>query len=68
MNDINRNKEEFWKWGIFYNNPNDRAIWIDKRTGIGWTLNFAHAESWVIIFMILVIPMAILAFMIFVTG
>jgi uncharacterized membrane protein len=45
-----------------YNNPNDPAIWVEKRVGIGWTLNFAHKESWVIIFIILAIPLAFLVF------
>jgi uncharacterized membrane protein len=56
MNDFNRQNDEFWRWGIFYRNPDDSAIWVDKRTGIGWTLNFAHLESWIIIFMILAVP------------
>ena len=64
MSDFNKENDEFWKWGIMYNNPNDPAIWVEKRVGIGWTLNFAHKESWVIIFMILAIPLA-LAFLVF---
>lgn len=62
MNDFNRQNDEFWRWGIFYYNPNDPAIWVDKRTGLGWTLNFAHKESWVIIFIILAIPVTFLVF------
>jgi uncharacterized membrane protein len=43
--------------GVFFiENPDDPAIWVDKRTGIGWTLNFAHLESWIIILMILAVP------------
>ena len=48
--------------GILYYNPNDPSIWVDKRFGIGWTLNFAHKESLVIIGMILAIPIAFLVF------
>jgi uncharacterized membrane protein len=62
MSDFNTENDEFWKWGIMYNNPNDPTIWVEKRVGIGWTLNFAHKESWVIIFMILAIPLAFLVF------
>ena len=62
MNDFNRQNDEFWKWGIIYYNPNDPAIWVDKRIGIGWTLTFAHKESWVVIMMILAIPVAFLVF------
>ncbi len=34
--------DQYWKWGLFYYNPDDPAIWIEKRFGIGWTLNFAN--------------------------
>ena len=62
MDDFNRQNDEFWKWGILYYNPNDSSIWVDKRFGIGWTLNFAHKESWFIMMMILAIPVAFLVF------
>lgn len=62
MDDFNRQNDEFWKWGIIYFNPGDPSIWIEKRIGIGWTLNFAHKESLVIIGMILAIPVAFLVF------
>lgn len=34
--------DRYWKWGMFYYNPEDPALWIEKRFGIGWTLNFAN--------------------------
>ena len=36
-----------WKWGIFYLNPDDPALIVKKRYGIGYTFNFGHAESWI---------------------
>ena len=51
--------------GIVYYNPNDLVIWLEKRSGIGRTLNFAHRESWFIIFMILAIPVRVLRLPIF---
>ena len=65
MDDFNRQNDEFWRWGIMYNNSNDLAIWAEKRAGLGWTLNFAHKESWFIIIMILAIPVAFLVFTVF---
>jgi len=38
-----------WKWGVVYYNPEDSALWVEKRLGIGWTLNFANRWSWVIL-------------------
>ena len=32
-------KESHWIWGSFYYNPNDPSLFIEKRYGIGWTIN-----------------------------
>jgi uncharacterized membrane protein len=29
--------------------PADPRIWLPKASGLGWTLNFAHPISWLII-------------------
>ena len=65
MNEFDRQNNDLWKWGIVYYNPNDPSVWVEKRFGIGWTLNFAHKESWFIIMIILAIPVAFLIFAIF---
>lgn len=59
---IDRDDDAFWKWGQFYYNKNDPAIFIEKRFGIGWTNNWAHPLSWVLIIGILVICFAPLIF------
>jgi uncharacterized membrane protein len=41
--------EEFWKWGQVYYNPDDPALFVEKRVGIGYTLNFAHRAAWVFV-------------------
>jgi uncharacterized membrane protein len=43
------NEAECWKWGMFYYNPLDKRIFLPKKTGLGFTLNFAHPVSIVII-------------------
>ena len=30
-----------WKWGIVYYNKHDYRLWVPKRYGWGWTINFA---------------------------
>lgn len=35
-----------WNGGIFYYNPNDAAFVVEKPTGLGYTLNFAHKKIW----------------------
>jgi uncharacterized membrane protein len=42
--------DRYWKLGAFYYNPEDPSIFVEKRFGIGWTLNFARAVSWFILF------------------
>jgi len=38
--------DECWKAGVFYYNPNDTRLWVEKRSGMGWTLNMARGASW----------------------
>ena len=43
-----------WKIGIFYFNPADPRILPPKRIKqLGWTLNFARWQAWIILFLIL---------------
>ncbi|MCG8483991.1 MAG: DUF5808 domain-containing protein [Clostridia bacterium] len=51
---INRDDDKYWKMGVFYYNPDDPALFIEKRFGIGWTCNFARPLSWVFIIGLLV--------------
>jgi uncharacterized membrane protein len=41
-----------WHAGFYYN-PEDDAIWVPKRLGIGWTLNMAQPAAWVILIALL---------------
>jgi len=46
-NDITEvDEEEYWKWGIFYYNPQDPSIFVEKRFGIGTTINLARWQAW----------------------
>ena len=53
-NVADRTPDACWKWGMIYYNPDDPALMVEKRFGIGWTLNFAHRGAWVCIALILV--------------
>ena len=41
--------DAYWKAGLFYFNPDDPAIFVSKRVGIGYTMNFANKLSWVVL-------------------
>jgi len=38
--------DEFWIWGMMYYNPNDPAVFVEKRFGIGTTVNLARWQTW----------------------
>ncbi len=38
-----------WVGGMFYFNRSDPSLFVEKRVGIGQTLNFAHPAAWIII-------------------
>lgn len=44
-----RTEDRFWKLGIFYFNRDDPSVMVEKRFGIGYSVNFAHPVAWVII-------------------
>ena len=52
----------YWKFGMFYYNPDDPAIFVPKRIGVGWTLNFGHPASFILIIALLGIPFLIKIF------
>ncbi|MHA6259428.1 DUF1648 domain-containing protein [Sporosarcina sp. CAU 1771] len=42
--------DQYWKGGLFYINKNDPSIFVEKRFGVGWTLNFGQPLGFVILF------------------
>jgi len=46
---ISRDEDKYWKLGLFYCNPDDQSLVVEKRFGVGWTINFARPVSWIII-------------------
>jgi uncharacterized membrane protein len=48
-----------WVGGILYFNPDDPALFIEKRIGIGYDLNFGNPRAWVFIGVTLLIPVAV---------
>jgi len=46
----------YWKLGLFYYNPEDPSLFIPKRMGIGWTLNFGHPVSFILLIVLVALP------------
>ncbi|HTX16805.1 MAG TPA: DUF5808 domain-containing protein [Candidatus Baltobacteraceae bacterium] len=51
--------EAHWKAGVFYVNPDDEALFVHKRFGIGYTLNFGHVAAWVLMGLTLIVPIVL---------
>ncbi len=48
--------DDKWLFGMFYNNPNDEHLMVNKRTGIGMTMNMAKAPAKILMgFVVLVL-------------
>lgn len=58
---VNRDDDKHWILGQFYFNPDDPALFLEKRFGIGWTVNFARPLAWIIF----LAPLAVAAALIF---
>ena len=43
-----------WKWGQLYYNPADPAVFVEKRFGVGYTLNFGNRLSWLAVILTIV--------------
>jgi uncharacterized membrane protein len=55
---INRDDDRYWKLGMFYVNRNDPSLFVEKRFGIGYTVNFARPGAWVFIVAVIGIVIA----------
>jgi len=52
-----RTPDCYWKLGVFYFNREDSAVIVEKRFGLGYSLNFACPIAWVILLLILMAPL-----------
>lgn len=55
----NTDHDQYWKLGIFYFNRHDPAMFVEKRFGIGWTVNFARPIGWILLAAVVAIPFAL---------
>lgn len=51
--------DRFWKGGIFYVNKDDPSVFVEKRFGVGWSVNFARPLAWLFVFGPVVLILAI---------
>lgn len=53
----------YWKWGVFYINRDDPAIMVEKRFGLGYTINFGNRKAVVLLvgFLVLLFALVVVA-------
>jgi uncharacterized membrane protein len=42
---IRRDDDKYWKWGAYYVNRDDPALFVEKRFGVGFTINFGRPAA-----------------------
>lgn len=52
-----RTPDRYWKLGVFYFNRDDAAVFVEKRFGLGYSLNFARPTAWLILSLVLLAPL-----------
>ncbi|MEK3732114.1 DUF5808 domain-containing protein [Paenibacillus sp. FSL M8-0334] len=57
------NDDRHWKLGLFYFNRQDPSLFVEKRMGVGWTINHAHPLGWLILLapIVLIVLVTLLA-------
>ncbi|MGI5245889.1 DUF5808 domain-containing protein [Dactylosporangium sp. CA-139066] len=43
-------REDRGWYGFIYANPDDPNLFVPKRLGLGWTINFGHRRAWQAVF------------------
>jgi len=54
-----RMADRYWKLGIFYVNPDDPSILIERRFGMGYTLNFGSPGAVIVFALLIGVPIAL---------
>jgi uncharacterized membrane protein len=58
-----RTPDACWKWGLVYVNPADPSIMVEKRFGIGYTVNLGNRRIWFALALLVVLVVAGLVFL-----
>lgn len=46
---VYRDDDTYWKAGLFYFNRDDPSLFVERRFGVGWTLNMARPVAWILL-------------------
>lgn len=54
-----RMNDRYWKLGAFYVNPQDSSFFVEKRFGVGWTINFGNRWGMVALSVLLAVAVLV---------
>lgn len=46
---LDADDDKYWKGGLIYINKEDPSMLVEKRFGVGWTINLGNIKTWVLI-------------------
>jgi uncharacterized membrane protein len=46
---VQRDDDALWRGGLVYVNPDDPAVFVPKRFGVGWAVNFGNWLAWILV-------------------
>jgi len=52
--------DSYWKLGVIYVNRNDPSVFVEKRFGVGWTVNLGHPVSWLFLIGIIAVVVVVM--------
>jgi uncharacterized membrane protein len=55
-----RTPDKSWKLGLIYINRSDPALFVEKRFGLGYTLNFGHPGVWIFLAVLVAVWVAVM--------
>lgn len=68
MDQIDRKNSKYWTWGLFYYNPDDPELFVEKKYGFGQTFNMAHNRAYYLLFFVIIFPIAIIVIPLYLLG
>lgn len=49
-------KSKYYKLGLFYYNPDDPNLFVERKIGLGTDLNWAHKKSYLLMIFVILLP------------
>ncbi|WP_410479542.1 DUF5808 domain-containing protein [Pedobacter nutrimenti] len=68
MSAIKKQNSKFYKLGLFYYNPDDPSLYVEKRIGIGQDFNWAHRKSYLLFVFIILFPVLVIIIPLYIFG